>query len=561
MLLNLHVKNFALIDEIEVDFQEHLNIMTGETGAGKSILIDSVNAALGGKFSKDMVRDPDQESLVELLFVIDDLGTRALLKEHEIAMDEDGQIFLTRRLIKGRSLCRINGEMVTVNKVKEIASLLIDLHGQHEHQSLMHISKHLDILDRFADRQVSSLKLNLEKKYKDYMVLLKELQSDSMDVEKRAREISFIEYELKEINDGRLIVGEDEELATRYKKISNSKLVTEILSEVYQYTGYDSNVAAGESIGRAVSRIHSLISTEKEVVDIKDQLLEIDSLINDFNRDLAEYLQDLTFDEEEFTTIEQRLNIINGLKVRYGNSIEKILEYSEELELKYQKLKDYDRYKKELLTNIEEEEKQLTLLCSKLTAKRKQAAKQLSAKIKEALLDLNFLDVAFDIEFTALEDFTRLGLDQICFMISTNPGEPMRPIQKVASGGELSRIMLAIKSVLADVDAIETLIFDEIDVGISGRTAQMVSERLAVIAKAHQVICITHLAQIAAMADTHYKIEKNVIHDKTITNIEILDEESSIMELARITSGLKITDQVCKSAKEMKELAKASKLY
>lgn len=561
MLLNLHVKNFALIDEIEVDFQEHLNIMTGETGAGKSILIDSVNAALGGKFSKDMVRNPDQESLVELFFVIEDPSTRELLKAHEISLDEDGQIFLNRRMIKGRSLCRINGETVTINKVKEIASLLIDLHGQHEHQSLMHISKHLDILDRFADSQVSPLKLKLEKKYKNYTLLLKELQSDPMDQEKRAREINFIEYELKEIEDGRLVIGEDEELAAQYKKISNSKIAVEILGEVYQYTGYDFDGAAGGSIGRAVSRIHGLISAEKEVISIKDQLIELDSLINDFNRDLSQYLQDLTFDEEEFTVIENRLNLINGLKLKYGNSIEKILEYKDELIIRLQKLKDYDRYKQELLNNIEEEKSELTLICSKLTKERKKAAKQLSIKIKEALLELNFLDVKFDIQFTPLENFTKLGLDQICFMISTNPGEPLRPIQKVASGGELSRIMLAIKSVLADVDAIETLIFDEIDVGISGRTAQMVSERLAVIAKSHQVICITHLAQIAAMADTHYKIEKNVINDKTITNIKILDEESSIMELARITSGLKITDQVCKSAREMKELAKASKLY
>lgn len=559
MLLNLHVKNLALIDEIEVDFMDHLNILTGETGAGKSIIIGSINAALGGKLSKDMVRDQEQEALIELLFEIEDERTLALIKNLDIPQPEDGQVLLSRKLINGRSVCKVNGENVTIHKIRELSGYLIDIHGQHEHQSLLDQSQHLLILDRFAKDELKEDKQALAIAYEEYKQVLHKLAKDQMDEERRIRELDFLQFELNEISGAKLIKGEDEQLALQYKKMSNAKTIHEIFTHVYQMTGYDNN-GAGDLIGRSLKQIIKAAELSEDSQSLKDQLFTIDSLLNDFNREMADYMQDLTFDEESFHEIEERLNLINGLKVKYGNSIEKIQEYEQELQKKQERLLDYGAYMEKLLREKAEHRERILKICSSMTKIRKKAAKALTARIQEALIELNFLDVSFDMEFKEMADFHANGLDEACFVISTNPGQKLRPLHEVASGGELSRIMLAIKSVLADEDAIETLIFDEIDVGISGRTAQKVSERMAVIAKQHQVICITHLAQIAAMADTHYKIEKFVKDDKTVTTIIPMSEEDSILELARITGGVQITEQVLKSAREMKELAKGTKL-
>lgn len=561
MLLNLHVKNMALIEEIEVDFMEHLNILTGETGAGKSIIIGSINAALGGRFSKEMVRDESKESLIELLFQLEDSKTMEQLKTMDINLSPDCQVLITRKMVNGRSVCKLNGETVTINKIKEIAGYLIDIHGQHEHQSLLHKSKHLDILDRFAASGIGSIKEEIAAVYESYRELKLQLEADETDEDKRGRELSFTIYELKEIEDANLKIGEDEDLHKEYKKIANSKSITQSLTLVHQLTGYEDDQSAGDSIGRGLKQMMMAQDMDEELIPLKDQLVILDSLLNDFNRDLSDYMQDMEFDKDAFDEIEARLDLINSLKAKYGNSIVKILEYKDSLLVKLDRLQDYENYRNNLQTKIEKYERELNVLCDKLTKIRKKSASKLTKLIQKALVELNFLEVTFDMEFKTLNDFTKNGKDEACFVISTNPGEKMRSIGEVASGGELSRIMLAVKSVLADQDAIETLIFDEIDVGISGRTAQKVSERLALIAQEHQVICITHLAQIAAMADTHYLIDKTVNNEKTITQIKPLDEDSSILELARITGGVQITQQVIKSAKEMKELAKGSKLY
>lgn len=555
MLLNIHVKNLALIDEIEVDFMDHLNIMTGETGTGKSIIIGSINAALGGKLSKDSVRDESKEALIELLFQIDSAKVKKFMSDHGIEPMEENQLLISRKLLHGRTISRINGETVTLAQLKELSAYLIDIHGQHEHQSLLHKNYHLSILDRFIGDELIPLKEQVKEQYEQVKALKVEWEEARTSEEQRNREIHFLEYEQAEIEGAKLRPHEDEELQHQYKKMASAREITQLLSASYLMTGYEQD-GAGELIGRCIQKMAQAVSMDQDLQPLYDQISEIDNLLNDFNRELSDCMGDFNFDGESLLEVEKRLDLINGLKVKYGNTIEKIQEYYDSITKKLDRLYHFEQYRNKLKAELEQSEQRLKKEAKQLSEARKEAARHLVPKIKEALLELNFLDVEFDMEFEELQEIRANGMDEAYFVISTNPGEKMRPLDAVASGGELSRIMLAIKSVLAQEDDIDTLIFDEIDVGISGRTAQKVSERLAVIAKKHQVICITHLAQIAAMADAHYKIEKNVNGQKTTTNICQLNENDSILELARITGGAIITDQVIKSAEEMKKLAK-----
>ncbi len=561
MLLNLHVKNLALIDEVEVYFKDHLNILTGETGAGKSIIIGSINAALGGKVSKEIIRKGADYALIELVFQIEDNNIIEEIKNLDIPIEEDGQVIVTKKIMNGRNISKINGENVTSAILKQVSGLLIDIHGQHEHQSLLYKSKHLEILDRFSKDFIGDLKEKLSSIYYEYIKTKEKLDESVMDEEKRLREISFLEFEVNEITQAKLIIGEDEDLSIRYKKLKNSNNIMEGLTEIYEKTGYNNNTSAGDSIGRTIKIISKIQDFDEEVLNFKLQLEEIDSLLNDFNRDISNYMANMNFDEEEFKIIEDRISLINNLKSKYGNSINNILEYKKRSEEKLQQLIEHDEYVDKLKAEVNLLEGKLKQISQELSNIRKKEAVELTKKIKEALIELNFLDVKFEMQFENLLKYSRNGFDEAEFIISTNPGEELKPLSKVASGGELSRIMLAIKSILADNDSIDTLIFDEIDVGISGRTAQKVSERLAVIAKNHQIICITHLAQIAAMADEHFIIEKTATMDSTVTSIRELNEIQVIDEIARILGGAKITDSILESAKEMKELAKSTKIY
>ena len=554
MLLNLHVKNLALIDEIEVDFMEHLNIMTGETGAGKSIIIGSINAALGGKLSKDAVRDESKDALIELLFQIDSPKIRDILEENGISVMEDGQLLISRKLSHGRSISRINGETVSLNQLKELGAYLIDIHGQHEHQSLLHKNYHLLVLDRFAGKEILPLKERVKVAYDEWQDLKREWEESTVDEEQRQREINFLEYEKTEIEEAKLKPKEDEELQIQYKKMAGAREITELLSTSYLMTGYGQE-GAGDLIGRSLQKIAQAMSLDKDLTPLYEQISEIDNLLNDFNREVSDTMGDFNFDEESLLEVEKRLDLINGFKVKYGNSMEKIQEYLEKVSEKLEKLYHYEEYRNNLHKKLEQSKERLEKEAEELSKLRRKYAKQLIPKIKYALLELNFLDVEFDMQFETLKEVKENGRDDACFVISTNPGEPMRPIHAVASGGELSRIMLAIKSVLADEDEIETLIFDEIDTGISGRTAQKVSEKLSYIANSHQVILITHLPQIAAMADAHFEILKSAKDGMTQTTIRTLNDGEMVEELARLLGGAKITEAVRENAREMKRLA------
>lgn len=554
MLHNLHVKNLALIEEAEVDFSKGLNILSGETGAGKSIIIGSIGAAIGEKVSKDMIRKDADYALVELVFSVDEQ-----IKQKLAGMDipmEDDQVILTRRISGGRPIAKINSESVSAAKLREAASLLIDIHGQHEHQSLLNQKNHLNILDAYAKKEFKGLKEKLSEAYHAYIHVKNELQEASLDTEQRARELSFLQYEADEIERAALKIGEDEELEKMYRRYANGKQIMGGIGQVHELT---SDTGAAQMMGHAVLEIAKISAYDEKVRQLEEQLTEIDDLLNDFNRELAGYMDDTDFDEERFYEIEKRLDLINGLKAKYGSTIEKILSEYENKLVQIEKLSNYDAYLSELSQKLKQKEAELESLCGKVSAIRRKEAARLAKKIKAALIDLNFLDVQFEMSLTRKKDYTASGYDEAEFLISTNPGVPVQSLTKIASGGELSRIMLAIKAVLADCDEIGTLIFDEIDTGISGRTAQMVSEKMNVISKDHQIICITHLPQIAAMADTHFLIEKQAKKNHTHTSIRKLDAEESVTELGRMLGGVKITDTVLKSAKEMKDLAVAAK--
>lgn len=557
MLQSLHVKNLALIDEAEVNFGKGLNILSGETGAGKSIIIGSVNLALGEKASKDMVRKDADYALVELIFHVENPDILERLKELEV-YPEDGEVIMTRKIMSGRSVCRINSETVSASHLRNVASLLIDIHGQHEHQSLLSKKNHLKYLDDYAGEQLSEEKAALLLEYRAYQEKKKELEEASIDEEQQARELSFLQYEMDEIDQAGLVIGEDEELEAAYRKLSNGRKIMEAAGTAYELTG-NAMENASDMIGHALRELLLVSEYDEAMQGMSEQLGEIDSLLSDFNHELSGYLSDADFSEELFAETEKRLDEINHLKSKYGDSIEKILEQREEKQARADQLANYDIYRKNLEDEYKKSEELLKKRSDKISAIRKKYARTLVKEVTQSLIDLNFLDVQFDMRFETLDHFTSNGIDDGRFYISTNPGEELKPLEQIASGGELSRIMLALKTVLAEHDDIETLIFDEIDSGISGRTAQMVAEKMNTTGRNHQIICITHLPQIAAMADRHFLIEKMAENGSTVSQIRRLGEEESVNELARMLGGVKITDTVRRSAREMRELAEKIK--
>lgn len=554
MLHSLHVKNLALMEETEVLFGEGLNILTGETGAGKSLLIGGISLALGAKFEADMLRKGADSALVELIFTDNNEKVREKLAQMDLSFEEDA-VIISRKLAPGKSLCKINGETVTARQVKELAEVLLDLHGQHEHQSLLNKKKHLEILDSYCGEDFGHTLKEVERAYCVCRELKRKLEEESMDEESMAREKSLAEFEVKEIEEARLIAGEDEELESRYRLMTNSKKITENLSESYRCTGSDFESSAGGNISRALRFLKNVSSYDRQLEVLEEQLTEIDNLLSDYNRDVSAYLSECEFDEEDFAVVEQRLNQINRLKEKYGSSIEAVVAYGREKQQFLDKISDYDAYMEDLKKQLSESQARLETSCGRLSKIRKKNAVILEQKLKDALIHLNFLTVEFEIAVRPGQTITAKGYDEVEFLISTNPGEELKPLSQVASGGELSRVMLAIKTVLAGRDDIGTLIFDEIDAGISGRTAWRVSEQLQQVAEGHQVICITHLPQIAAMADRHFVIEKSSTNNNTITDIKLLDEDESLKELARLLGSDNLSEAALFNAGEIRSQA------
>lgn len=553
MLLGLHVKNLALIEKAEVEFTGGLNILTGETGAGKSILIGSVGLALGGKASKDMIRRGEDSALVELAFSVDDEKKKKALEDLDITPDEDGLLIISKKITPSRTVSRINDETVTTARLKAVTGLLLDIHGQHEHQSLLHKQKHLEILDEYSRNETEHLKNDVAEGYRKYMALKEKLSGFHLDGEARKRESDFLRFEIQEIENAAIRPGEEEELSGICRRFSHSRKIAEAMQAAFM-------AVDGADLGRAVKHVESAASYDENLSDILKELSDAEDILNGVARSISDYMNEMEFDEEAFKQTEERLDRIRGLMAKYGNSEEAVLRSLEEKRERLQELENYEELAALASGELEAQTRSMELLCGTLSDARKRAARILEERIGAELMDLNFLHVDFRIDVRDLEHFTAQGSDEVEFMISTNPGSiPPRPLGEVASGGELSRIMLAIKTVLADTDDIPTLIFDEIDTGISGRTAQKVSERLSYIAGKHQVLCITHLPQIAAMADAHFEIRKTVENGKTSTRIHKLGKEEQTEELARLLGGAEITGAVLENAREMKRLAEKKK--
>lgn len=552
MLLELHVRNLALIEKADVEFGEGLNILTGETGAGKSIIIGSVTMALGGKVSKDSIRQGAEYAYIELVFDLKGEGKLDSLRELEVDPTEDGLVILSRKIMPSRSVSRINDETVTAARLRQVTGLLLDIHGQHEHQSLLYKSKHLEILDAYARHLTWPVKQKIGKEYQSYRALKDRMECFDLDLEGRVREMNFLQFEIQEIEEADLKEGEEEALTLSYRRFTHAKKIGESLGAAYE-------AMEGDWLSGALREVEQVVEYDGALECIRDQIYDADSILQDVKREVSSYIDAMEFDQEAFLELEERLDLIHSLQSKYGATAAIINQKLDEKRKRLEELEDYDNRREQTQKELEACVNRLEGFCAQLSEIRKKASKDLIKEIRSGLTDLNFLDVEFEMEFKKMEEITGSGWDEAQFLISTNPGQPVRPLKDVASGGELSRIMLAIKTVLADSDDIPTLIFDEIDTGISGRTAQKVSEKLMVIAGSHQVICITHLPQIAAMADSHFEIAKSSSEGKTLTTIGLLDRKASVWELARLLGGAKITDAVLQNAEEMKELADRTK--
>lgn len=544
MLLELHVKNLALIEKADLEFKEGLTVLSGETGAGKSVLIDSINVALGAKTGKGIIRNGSEYAYIELLFAVNDPEKIKKIRALDIEVEDDGMLIISRKITAQKSVARINDETVTAAKLRSLTGLLIDMHGQYEHQSLLSPASHLDFIDKLSPEESKDIKKELSAIYKEYSDVVSALR-DGSDRVLREREADILRYEIEEIESAELKEGEEQELLDEFRKMKNSSRISAGLSSA-------SDELENDFITHAVKSLNDITGFDGKLSDIHRQLSEIEGLVFEAKRSIDDYLNCFEYNEERFAEIENRLDIIHRIQGKYGDDIDAILNGLESRKERLEYLDSYDSMRQKLIDRKEALEAKLTELCDRLSGIRENTAKELKVRIVNELEDLNFLGVLFDIEHVRTDRFTANGNDAMQFLISTNPGQPLRPLKDVASGGELSRIMLALKTVLADTDEIETLVFDEIDAGISGRTAQKVAEKLHVIGKGHQVLCITHLPQIASKADNHYLISKSTDGISTRTDIRYITGEEAVAEIARMMGGNEITESVLKAAREMK---------
>ena len=526
MLSNLHVKNLALIEEENIDFEEGLNILSGETGAGKSIILGSINAALGAKTSPDFIRTGAEYGLSELLFNIEDDNVIERIKELGVIDIENGELLISRKITPTRSQIKVNGQNFTAAQTQKLARYLIDVHGQHDNQILMDDANHLTVVDTFCADEIAELREAMEDAYKDMVKAKKALELIDKDKDELQKEIAFLEYEANEIQTADIQPDEDEELEARYHKLNNYQKITNELSyaDMLLNSGND-NIS--DMIGTALKSLITASEYDDVLKECCDTLSDAEGLIRDAGHSISSYIENSEYDPREFSELQERLDLINY------NFDELISRRKKEYEEACCKAWD---------------------IAQKLSSIRQQAAVKLAEQFIASLKNLNFLDVKFRIDFAKEPSLSSKGCDNVRFMISTNPGENLKPLSKIASGGELSRIMLAIKTVMSE-DADKTLIFDEIDAGISGKTASKVSNQLARLSLSHQIICITHLPQIAAMADAHYIIEKSVHDNKTYSNIQRVAGDDSLNEIARMLSGETLTDSVLENAKELKIMA------
>ena len=554
MLTNIHIENYALIDCLDIDINEGLNIITGETGAGKSIILGAIGAALGAKINSDVIRAGEEYSFISVSFHINDADKLKALTELDAVDLSDGDFIVTRKILPARSVFKINGVTVSAAQVRSLSSLIIDMHSQRDNLLLLKTENQLKLVDSFGDDEFRKLMDRQKSLYEEYTECNSKLANIGDDASLREREISLLQYEIKEIEEASLTVEEDEELEEKFSKMSYLEKIRRGVAESLQSLE-SGNVNSIDLLGKAIKSLGDAINYDKDLVQIYDALKEAESILSDASGDLYSYIENNEMDEEEFARITNRIDLYNTLKRKYNGSVKGILEALDEKIERLDTLINSDEYITKLKDRINELIDEMNQVCQSLHDKRVGIAEHLQSLIMSEMTDLNFNNVQFLIEVRKNDTFSSNGYDSVEFLISLNSGEDVKPLKNIASGGEISRIMLAIKSVIADRDITGTMIFDEIDTGISSRTAQYVAEKMHNISKSHQIICITHLPQIAAMADTHFYVYKEVSDNKTITCMRELDEESQINELARFLGGSKITENVMENAKEMKQLA------
>lgn len=539
MINILHIKNIGIIDELTINLNGGFNVLTGETGAGKTLIIDSLNLACGGRFSKEIVRRGENFCLVEL---------NIYLPQNENSID--GNIIISREIfLNGRNTCKINGRLVTVNELKEFMSKIIDIHGQNDNQTIMSKQEHINYLDNFIGKDLLNEKYEYQKLYNRYNEIKKELKENYGDEKEKQRKLDLLKYQLNEIEQANLKENEEDELNNERKKIMNSEKIYTCLTEV------DSNLSESVIDGINLS-IRALEKIEDIDDEYKNKLTDLKNIyydVQELTRDISDLNSDVSFDESKRNEIEERLDCIYDLKRKYGNSISEIIEYKEQIKKDIYTIENLEEHNNKLKKELEDLTTKMSEKCSVLNKMRSKYSKVLNEKINKELKDLEMKNASFhvDIKYDESGNFNQNGLDDIEFLIATNVGDEAKPLIKIASGGEISRIMLAIKTVLADTDEVPILIFDEIDTGISGKAAKSVGEKIKIISQKHQVLCITHQANIAAKGDSNYFISKKVENEKTYTNIKLLNEAEVIEEIARISSG-DITKNALEHAREMR---------
>lgn len=556
MLEHLYIKNVALISEIDVDFSDGLNILSGETGAGKSIIIDSINFVLGEKAGKGFIKSGEDVAQVAVILSVNNAEVRDNLLKLSIECDDDNNVMLSRTLNKaGRNVYKINGKNVTGGILKEVSSLLIDIHGQHQHQSLLNQSKHIYLLDRFCEDEFEKLKEKLSvcaKQYKEITKKISELDISDDDGSKK----ELYTFQIDEIKSAKLKENEEKELLEKKKKIDSAVNLKRLVANVLNLLLYNESGNARDEISAGVSILYSLAELDKSREENAKELEEISIQLQEIISELKRYSDEIVFSEEEAKEVEERLDTIYMLKRKYGQDISEILKYLENTEKKLSDITNGAKTLKDLNKKKNEIEKEIAIICSQMSDIRKKVAQNTEKKVETTLHELGMENARFRIDISKKNSFSLNGWDRVEFMFSANYNQQPMPLSKIASGGEMSRVMLSLKNVLAQADTIETFIFDEIDTGVSGRTAQQVAEKLANLGKTHQILCITHLPQIAAMGDSNFLIEKETKEDKTqSTHLSHLLDDEVYNEIARLIGGAKITDTTIIAAKEMKQLA------
>ena len=519
MINTLHIKNVGIIDEISIDLNKGFNVLTGETGAGKTLIIDSLEILAGGRFSKEIIRKGEEYSFVEM----------------SVSKGEEDIIISREINLSGKNLCKINGRMVTVKELKNFVSLILDIHGQHDNQSLLNTNLHINMLDNFAKTELQSIKEEYLKKYEKYKSLKEEILKNYGDDKEKQRKLDLLKYQFNEIEEAKLINGEEEELEEKRKIILNSEKLSKNLKMAEDEIV---NVSL-DSILSATKAMEKIENINKNYEELSKKLKSIYYDLEDIGRELSSYSEEADFNENEIDSIENRLSLISSMKRKYGNNIEEILKYQKEVGNEIYEIENLEEYTNKLKKDLEDLESKMIIDCKNMHEIREKYSNILEKEIKKDFEDLEMKNTNFkvNIEYSRTQDFYENGQDKIEFLIMTNIGEDYKPLAKIASGGEMSRIMLAIKRVLSDIDEVETLVFDEIDTGISGKAANKVGEKIKQISKKHQVICVTHLATIAAKGDSNYFISKQVENGKTNTNIALLKDSKLVEEIARIASG------------------------